>query len=81
MKKYWFIYSVDTITTSGEFETYGMIMDHEELHDVVDNIDAGTSISSVIVAMYDNDGELLAERDITCLFASAHKIQSYGTAN
>ena len=69
MEKHFFIYSVDTITASGEFETYGMIMDHEELHDVVDNISTGTSIASVIVSMYGDDGKLLAERDITRLFA------------
>lgn len=67
--QYLFIYSVDTITVSGKFETFGMILDHDELHDIANSIiNSGSRITSVIVAMYDKNGELLAERDITRLF-------------
>ena len=69
MQNYWFIYSVDTTTVSGVFETFGMIMDHEELYETVSHVvNAGTTITSVNVSMYDKDGEMVAERNITRLF-------------
>lgn len=72
MQNYWFVYSVDTVTTSGEFESFGMILDHEELQDVVnDAIEDGLTINSVNVSMYDSNGDMLSERNVTHLFNQA----------
>ena len=71
MEQYWFVYSVDTITPSGEFETFGMILDHDELYDILTYVQNNfSSLLSVNVSMYDKDGELISERDITKLFAT-----------
>ena len=73
MQNFWFIYSVDTITPAGKFETYGMIMDHEELHETVsDVLKSGTTIASVNVTMYDKDGEPIREKNITHLFVQGN---------
>lgn len=73
MQNYWFIYSVDAVTTSGEFETFGMIMDHEELIDIVSDVqNSGSSIASVNITMYDKDGEEVAEKNLTRLFTQGN---------
>ena len=71
MEQYWFVYSVDTITSSGEIESFGMILDHDELHEILTYVQKYfSSLLSINVSMYDKDGELISERDITKLFAT-----------
>ena len=71
MEHYWFAYSVDTITSSGEFETFSMILDHDELHEILNYVQKNfSSLLSVNVSMYDKDGDFISERDITKLFAT-----------
>ena len=69
MDEHVFVYSVDTITSSGEYEMAGMILDHEELREVIrDAENSGSTLTSVTVTMYDQRGEMVGERDITRLF-------------
>lgn len=71
IEHYWFVYSVDTITSSGEFETFSMILDHDELHEILNYVQKNfSSLLSVNVSMYDKDGDFISERDITKLFAT-----------
>lgn len=70
---YIFVYSVDAITPAGEYEMFGMILDHEELRDVInDTKNSGNTLSAVTVAMYDQKGNMVSEKDITHLFAQAN---------
>lgn len=73
MDNFFFIYSVGTITSLGEYEMVGMILDHDELHEVINDAkNSGGTLTSVSVSMYNQKGEFIAERDITCLFTLAN---------
>jgi hypothetical protein len=65
----YFVYGVDIITPEG-LQTAGMILDHAELADTVREArQAGYTIAAATVAMYDDAGALLAERDVTAKVA------------
>lgn len=66
MGKYYFIYSVDAVTVGGRMDVTGMILDHTELSDTINEVRAdGGTVQAVGVAMYDDSGALVSERDIT----------------
>lgn len=70
MEKYIFTYAVDSMTTDGEQATFGMILDHEELREIVgDIIGGGSVIIGIFVSMYDDHGHEVGTRDITSMFA------------
>lgn len=49
---------------------FGMILDHEELRDVInDTKNSGNTLSAVTVAMFNQKGNMVSEKDITHLFA------------
>lgn len=63
MEKYYFVYSVDTVTASGAFVSFCMVLDHQELSEII----GANSVLGVSVAMYDAGGNICQERDITRL--------------
>lgn len=69
--KYYFIYSVNAVTIDGRLDMYGMILDHPELTDTISAVMAsGGSLQAVTVAMYDDFGDLISERDITHMYVT-----------
>lgn len=57
------------MTSVGVQESYGMIMDHPELKNVIGDIcKLGSVIIGVFVSMYDGSGNEVAARDITSMF-------------
>lgn len=69
MGKYIFVYSVDTVSRSGEFVSVGMILDRWDLVYTIRQAEkTGESILAVTVAMYDDSGAICSERDVTGLF-------------
>ena len=73
MEKYYFVYSVDAVAPGGSFASYGMILDHAELHDTVNGvISSGSLLQSVTVTMYDSEGVEQSERDITKLYSKTN---------
>lgn len=68
MGKYYFVYSVDSVTVSGCQESVIMIMDACELADTLDYVSrSGGTVTGVSASMYDADGEFIGDRDITRL--------------
>lgn len=73
MEKYYFIYSVESISQKGELNLDSMILDHEELSDVItDARNSHARITRVYVNMHDSNGNDANERDITSMFFGAN---------
>ncbi len=63
---YLFVYSVDVLQKDGNIDSNLMLLDHEEVRaTIADAEKAGDIVIAINVAMYDADGNCIAERDIT----------------